>query len=368
MYFFSMPYVYVDPFSEADSVLDRTIYLLTDVFAQASFYPLFSFLFGYSFILLMEKLEERQLNTGKILFRRMVVLFIIGFIHIILFWSGDILVTYATIGFLLLFVKKWGERKLTITAILLYSIPQLFLSLLLLIFIHFVQLTELNSQIEKMGAQATKIYQNGNFLEVARFRIEEWWYFSGVLNFNVIIILFLTIFPLFLIGMAFAKGRRLEKSEANRKFFKRLFLFTFPTGLLLKFVPYFTSKNEATEYIQDFIGGPLLAFAYISLFYILVNGGEKRKIWRYFADVGKMSLTNYLLQSLISTFLFYGYGLGLYGKLAYYETTFIVLIIYLFQILFSRYWFQFYRQGPVEWIWRGFTFGRFSPLKKGAPK
>ncbi|WAA08687.1 DUF418 domain-containing protein [Fervidibacillus albus] len=361
MYAFSMPYIYEDPFSLANNSFDRSIYVVMDVFAQASFYPLFSFLFGYSFVLLTEKWAENGLNTTTLIVRRMTVLVLIGLLHAVLLWSGDILVTYGLLGFLLLFVRQWGKRTLMITALSVYFISHILFSLSIY-FVQRFQPEAMQSFVdEEMGQRAINIYGSGTFIDVTRFRIEEWWYFNGIAG---MLLAVLTIFPLFLIGVAFAKSNRFEKNDTNRKFFRKLFLFTFPIGLGMKCLPYVTEQNEATLYVQDLFGGPLLSFAYISLFYILVNGKGARNIWRYFADVGKMSLTNYLFQSFISTFIFYGYGLGLYGKLTYVETTLLVFIIFLFQIVFSHYWFNTFRKGPMEWIWRGLTSGQFSSIKR----
>jgi uncharacterized protein len=78
-----------------------------------------------------------------------------------------------------------------------------------------------------------------------------------------------------------------------------------------------------------------------------------------------MAFTNYLMQSLICTIIFYGYGFAFFGKLERHETYYVVGIIWIFQIIFSNIWLRYYRFGPLEWAWRSLTYWKLQPLRKG---
>jgi uncharacterized protein len=82
------------------------------------------------------------------------------------------------------------------------------------------------------------------------------------------------------------------------------------------------------------------------------------------ANVGQMAFTNYLMQSIICTWFFYGYGFGYYGKLKFHEVYYVVLIVWIFQLIVSSIWLTYFRFGPFEWLWRSLTYWRKQPMKR----
>ena len=85
-----------------------------------------------------------------------------------------------------------------------------------------------------------------------------------------------------------------------------------------------------------------------------------------FAPTGRMAFTNYLTQSVVGTFVFYGWGLGHFGQVGYARQLLVVAGIWAFQVVFSIVWLQAFRYGPLEWLWRSATYGKLPPLRRNA--
>ena len=106
-----------------------------------------------------------------------------------------------------------------------------------------------------------------------------------------------------------------------------------------------------------------MALAHIGLIILIFQAGWLRWLTSRLAAVGQMALTNYLMQSLICTTLFYGYGFGLYGKLERYQLYFVVLGVWFLQLLLSPIWLRYFRFGPMEWLWRSLTYSKWQPMR-----
>ncbi|KON89484.1 hypothetical protein AF332_23455 [Sporosarcina globispora] len=358
---FHSPFLYIDPFEWWDSPADKATYAFIDIFAQASFYPLFSMLFGYGLVILRERALAKGLGFEGMAIRRFSLLLLIGIIHAFLIWHGDILINYAIFGLIFLLFVKMSGRNMLLTGILLYIIPNLLFALLLFATVLFVPADELSIYDPSSALASLQVYQNGSFSEVTAQRVEDW---SGVNNLASLPIMLASIFPLFLIGGGAAKLRWLEESEKNREFLKKIMLSSLAAGLLLKLLPYLLESSLGLDYVQDIFGGPLLAIAYGLGIAVVIKSGKIPKILLPLSYVGKLSLSNYLFQSIISTVIFYSYGLGFYGKVSAFWGTLLVIFIFAFQILASRFWVARYYYGPVEWLWRSFTYLKIPNWKR----
>ena len=193
------------------------------------------------------------------------------------------------------------------TALWLYILPNLGILLLLM--------AASDISLERLYDPTTiavveNIYQNGTFMEITFQRIYDWYESTGS-NF---LLQFLLVFPLFLFGAGFSKGKRLLPNEKNKRLWKTILVYSLPLGLLLKIFPYFGDWGLAGEYLQDVFGGPALTMAYISIVFLITYKRDHFPSFQLFANAGKMSLSNYLLQSVLCSLIFYGYGLGLFGK------------------------------------------------------
>ena len=106
----------------------------------------------------------------------------------------------------------------------------------------------------------------------------------------------------------------------------------------------------------------LLALGHVSLIVLLVRGEVFKGLFNALAAVGKMAFSNYILQTVICTLIFFGYGLGYFARLEYYELYFIVVAIWIFQLIISPLWLKYFRFGPLEWAWRSLTYWRRQPM------
>ncbi|PLT30421.1 DUF418 domain-containing protein [Peribacillus deserti] len=354
----NMPYFHSpsveDPLSWWPGKWNRILYAVIDILAQASFYPLFAFLFGFGAVIISERTSQKGLSFPSVFSRRLIILLFIGGVHAFLIWHGDILINYALFGFVfLLFYKKSGRKLMNAGAVMT------------LLFTGAISLLYLAGSAagEEVGApqnnipllqHSMQIYQHGTFSEITSERFNEWY---KVNNPMYAIILFLSIFPLFLIGAGFAKLKYLSEPGKHEKSLKRIFMAAFAFGFTIKLLPYFADYNYFYLFLQDNLGGPLVSIGYIAGLALLLEKKKAKYLLRPFSFVGRLSLSNYLFQSILCTFLFYSYGLGLYGSLSFIGGTLLALAIFIIQVFLSFLWLRHFRMGPVEYVWRIGTYG-----------
>ncbi|MBP3038688.1 DUF418 domain-containing protein [Bacillaceae bacterium Marseille-Q3522] len=364
---FHSPVYYLQPFEWWQNPLDQSIYSFIDIFAQASFYPLFSMLFGYGIVILRERILQRSESFSLIAVRRFSLLLLFGCIHAWLIWHGDILFTYAVLGFIFLLFIKLNGKILLLLGSLLYLIPNLLLVLLMFATMMLVPADIINNNYynHELAEASVAVYQSGSFSDITQQRIADWYYANNPVNF---IFLTFSILPLFFIGAGAAKLKWLERVNFHKRKLFYTFLVTFTIGLLLKLLPYITGENIGINMLQDLFGGPLLAFSYGLSIALLAEKPRFRKILMPFSYAGRLSLSNYLLQSLIATAFFYGYGLGLYGKISVFTGTLLALAIFICEVLVSKIWLRRFYYGPFEWVWRSFTYWKIPRWKRERTK
>lgn len=358
---FHSPFMDIDPLTWWNQNPDHLLYILVDVMAQASFYPLFAFLFGFGAILLAERSAAHGQSFPTLFVRRMTTLLVIGILHAFLVWHGDILITYALFGFVFLLFYKWRGKTLLIFGSLMYILPFAALSLMMLLMVATGNSSSM-METDFIQAEATmNTYQNGSFMEITEQRIADWY---KVNNLGSVLILFFSIFPHFLMGAGIAKLKWLHNPKLHQKKVVWIAVFTFLAGFFLKTLPYTTAANMEANMIQDFLGGPIVSFAYIFLFTLVFQHRKLTKIFTPIAAVGRLSISNYLFQSIVATLIFYSYGLGIYGEISFTTGILFVFIIYIGQMALSLLWLRYFYIGPIEYIWRFFTYGKRPLFKK----
>ncbi|OCA90032.1 DUF418 domain-containing protein [Pradoshia sp. D12] len=358
---FHSPFLYLE-LDYWDNNLDLYTYALIDILAQGNFYPLFAFLFGFGTIILMTRAEQKGISFPVLFTRRMIFLLLLGIIHAFLIWHGDILITYAVCGLLLLLVYRLKGKTLLRLSVWLYTIPYGIFGLLILL-LELLTPTSglLNTDFSKIN-KAIEIYSSGTFTEIFSLRFNDWAAVNGPAN---MFFLFLSVFPCILAGMAFAKLEWLTNLKVHQKKLQIMFLVSLPIGLLLKMYPYLSSQNYATEFWQDIFGGPLLTLAIITGITLIYEQSPKvRKMAVPFVRLGRMSLTNYLMHSILCTLIFYSYGLGLYGEVGAFMGTLLAVLIILFQMVYTKYWLRSFRMGPIEYGWRIVTYWDKASFKR----
>ncbi len=350
---FHSPYSYYNPY-EWWEYSDLTLFAWLDVFVQASFYPIFALMFGYGMAIMYRRSTIRGTSFYNISVRRLTVLLFIGMIHASLVWYGDILITYALMGLvLLLFIRLSGPILIGIGTGL-YLIPQLFISSMLLISVLF-DTVALNEFTDIAGLKrAEVIYATGSFLQVTAQRIHDWKTLNLTSGF---ILYFFLILPMMMIGAGAGKLMWLERAKENWKKWLLVVLIALPVGIAAKMIPFLKEQSLSLQYVQDVIGGPILGIAYTAMIVLLMMSDKVANILRPIGSAGRMSISIYLSQSLIGTIIFYGYGFGLYGYITLETGTWLAVALYVVQVVFAHIWLSKYRYGPVEKLWRLLTYG-----------
>jgi uncharacterized protein len=334
--------------------LDRALYSVLMIGIDLKAFALFSLLFGVGLAIQYDHLSASD-RRAVLLVRRLAFLLVIGAAHLVLIWNGDILFEYAIAGLVVL-PFLFGPSRL----------PAILGTVLLAVFIISSFLPPLSSMPSRSWmtenvADAARIYGSGGFAVVQAFRVHE---LPGLLP------LHLFIFPrtvaLMLIGAAAWRADLFRRgSRANR----RLPLLA-AIGILIGGALSVTHENEwlrlgwRTELLVERLGTVLLSCGYAAAIILATQQAKGWKLLAWAAPIGRMAFTNYLMQSVIFGWLFYGYGLGLFGKLGVAAALAIGIAVYVFQVAFSAIWLQRYLYGPVEWFWRAAMYGTWQPLRR----
>ena len=340
------------------SAVDRAVEWAIRVFTQASFYTIFSFLFGLGFALQMRRLQERGgLHTY---IRRLLILLVFGVLHSIFIWTGDILHTYALVGFLLIPFRNTRGRWLLLWGIMgILAATYLFWSAL-----NIADRLELPRETR---AEVIRTYSEGTYLEITETRLTE----SINRFFNTLYGL-PRFLALFMLGLWVGRRRIIERAGQHL----HLLRWGVVLGLIVGFAgkgPYGYDlltgafERDTARLFRSLaynVSGPAMGVAYVGIMLLILQSQIWQDILAPLAAVGRMALTNYLLQSIICTTLFYGYGLGLYGQVGTLWTTVLTLVIFGLQIPASVLWLRHYRFGPMEWLWRTLTYGRAERQKR----
>ena len=314
---------------------DRPLHALLQVFVELKALAVFSLLFGLGLAFQHERLANQPRRT-LLLVRRMVALLGFGLIHLYLIWNGDILTEYAVAGLLVLpflWLPTWLVVLAALACLAFY---------LAMPFLPPIVTWPSQAWFAEHMQMANRIYSSGSYREVLAFRIME------MPGFDV---LDTYIFPrtvgLFLVGIAAWRLRVVEFAQRQGRRLWWLSLFAIAAA-----VPLTLAKRAPYEHL----GTIVLALSYSALVLGLASTPARR--WLGWAEpVGRMAFTNYLAQSVILGFVFYGYGLGLFGKLTLTEGLAIVIALYVAQVAFSRWWLNRFAYGPIEWLWRALTYG-----------
>ncbi|QKY68544.1 DUF418 domain-containing protein [Lentibacillus sp. CBA3610] len=354
---FSAPYfLYGGEMDAWPSELDQFIQIVIDIFFQASFYTLFSILFGFGLQILKERLEEKDIAVIPFLFRRLVILIGFGLVHAFLIWHGDILLSYGMIGlFLLAFINSSDRVILTWGSLMLGISVFLYTAML-------YNVRDFLGTSDAAGISLAKENYNSDDLSVILGQnLNDWLYSNGLFSY---VLLGTTLLPLFLFGAYLGRKRWLHKPTEHRQKLVAGWIISLIFFIVLKAGPYLYGNPEWFSYAQDNVGGAASALFYLFSITLLGQSRFGKKVLKPFSYVGRMSLSNYILQSVICFVLFYGIGFGLYGSVRPIEAMGIVLIVYSLQIVLSKWWTARFRYGPLEWAWRSLTYKKRQPLRE----
>jgi len=337
-------------FSEAkDIIWQQTL----DIYVQSSFYPLFSMLFGYG--LAMQFLKSQRTGTSFYKFapKRLIILLVLGFIHAIFIWWGDILATYAFCGFFLLMLIRLRSRWLLSIAIgINFVMHFLFIFIFLISGMANMEVDSSFVDIEMINSAITA-YGVGSWGDAFMQRLKD---LSVQMSFSMWITSLFTILPYMLIGAAAAKLRLIERAKELKKWWITLASICIFAGLVIKSAPYNMTRSYLLDYLKVYIGGPVLSVGYVALIVLLCMIPWLLKLLRPIGKAGRMSLTLYIMQSIICTLLFYNFGFGLYGEVDVQMGVLIAIALYVIQVIFAELYFMKFKQGPLELVVKKITY------------
>lgn len=354
---FHAPYFLSGGKSET-SWLDDFILMLIDIFVQASFYPLFALLFGIGIYMMYERQESLGIHSNTILIRRFIILSIIGMIHGLLLWYGDILLTYGVFGLMsLAFLQK------NIKTLLKWAGCLLVFSTLLFTWMSYEVRNKIEGYSDVVAIEQSIINFRGSFDDIFQQNLQNW--LISYSPYQWVIMCFV-ILPMFLIGIVIKKSGWIDDPSKHDKQIKRWIFVSFILFLVFKIGPYTFGNPIWLEYAQDVIGGSSLSLFYFLALLLLFKGRNLHHIRRILSNIGKLSLSNYIFQSAICFVIFYGVGFNLYHQLNMSELMAIALMIYIFQLVISQWYIKKFYFGPFEWIYRTLTYAKRQPFVKEA--
>lgn len=357
-FYLPLPHIVLsDWFTEAkDIIWHQTL----DIYVQSSFYPLFSMLFGYGIAMQFMKSKQTEVNFYKFAPKRLVILFIIGLIHAFLIWWGDILAMYAFCGFILLALIRLKSGWLIAVALTLNMLMHTFI-----LFIYAASgllSAEVDGQfVNIMNVQnAITAYGVGSWVDAFMQRLTD---LSVQMSFGMWFSSLFTILPYMLMGAAAAKWQLIERAKDLKLLWGSLAVVCISVGLFIKSAPFMFTESYLLQYLKVYIGGPILAVGYIAAIVIICLIPVAMKVLAPIAKAGRMSMTLYIMQSVICTIIFYNFGFGLYGKVDVAMGTYIAIGIFVSQVIIAELWLSKFSQGPLEAAVKRITYGKILPEK-----
>lgn len=339
--------------------LDKGIWDTAWFIMAGKAFSTFSLLFGLSFYIQFSNAQKRGIPFKGRFVWRMFLLLMFSQLHS-LFYNGDILLLYAVMGLFLVSVSHLSTKAILIIASLMILQPVEWIRVICsLCDIPFL---EYGDNWMRYGAMAKPVMQSGSFLEVVRSNITY-----GQLYGNLWQIENGRIFQiggLFLFGMIAGRLSLFKNSPESISLWKQITLWSvilfIPMNIARMVYPEIVNGNKgllmpldiAIPSICNFLFMCLLVGCFVLLWYDKGNG---YKFQRLFIPFGKMSLTNYIIQSIIGVSLFYGFGLDLYKYTGATLCLIIAIIIFVVLLIFSNQWLKNHKQGPLEWIWKKLT-------------
>jgi uncharacterized protein len=341
------------------------------VFADMKFISLFSMLFGAGIILMAKRAESRGAPAAPLHYRRMGWLILFGILHAHLLWYGDILYSYGMTGLLVYLFRKWSPRALVGSAVLLGVVPSiLFIAIGLTIPYWPPEAIEGFSddtwQPNEQTLQEELAGYRGSYLEQMPHRVVE----SLAAQLAILpMFFFWRIASLMFLGMALFKLGALSAQWSRRQY---LTLIATATIVGIPLIVYGIFKNFEWNWdIRSFFfglqfnywGSYLVALGWVGVIMLWCRSNFLRGLKAQVAAMGRTAFSNYILQTLICTTIFYGHGLGYFGSVSRVNMVLLVFAIYATQLIVAPWWLSRFSMGPLEWVWRRLTYGKAKPLR-----
>ena len=308
-------------------------------------YGIFAMLFGLSFFIMNDNQQQKGRSFAGRFAWRMCLLFIFGLINVA-FYDGDILMLYAVYGLLLIPISYLPSRAVwCIIALLAIQPVELFCLL--------TGITIDHTRLFEIYGQTMALHEHGTFWENALNNLQ--YGFELNLRFNVFSGRLTQLLCLFILGMQLGRQRLFYNEDRHLSIWHVLLSVSILAVLVLNFVDFGKLASWLTP-IRNLSILAMIVSAVVSAWYAFEG---VRRVLHHLCIFGRMSLTNYLLQSIIGSFIFCGYGLACYRLVGITYAVLIGLMMVIAQYLFCRWWFASHPRGPLEGLWRKLTWLQF---------
>jgi len=389
---------------EGEPAIDQWAHRFVSVFAEGKFYPLFSMLFGMGLALQFMRASQEGSRFTRRYLRRIAFLFFLGLAHALLLWYGDILFTYSFCATALLLCIRFNARTLLTIACAIVCIsapltggfsamnafkppvatapaaevapiesgevvaeaePAEALTPLQELFAGFEEHGSASSPDQQWWLDAeTRAYREGPWIQAFGFRAISW---ASILVFGLFGFAWHAL-AMFFLGAALLKMGLFE--ERRRAWAVRFALLGFGVGLPIV-VGGLLARDHMPKIAGLFlwgftgqIGGPLMSLGYMGAIIVIVRNarGLVAAAAGLVANAGRMALTNYLMQTIVSTAIFYHWGLAKFGTTGDAQRLGLAALIWTCQLGISTVWLKMFRFGPMEWLWRSVTYLKLQPM------
>lgn len=340
------------PLTASSPWVDHLTVIGVALLAEFKFYPLFSFLFGYGYLLFWRNAKRKEADARRLFNRRIGFLAILGVLHGTLIWFGDILSRYALVA---LFLRQYldARPRALLRAIRRWGVAMIIIGALI-------------SGLSMLGGPSAErplapIYATAGYFDALTVRVSEYLQIS---------VLFLFLVPqvlvLFLLGLLTARMGWLRRPERHVRFWKRVLLACLVVGIPVNI--FWATQDWKLSMAADpgmtlampllDIAVPTLSAAFVAAFALNLHRPLVQRGVALLAPAGRMALTNYLAQSVLCSVFLYGYGLGWGVWMTQFELLLLALGIFAAEIAFSHWWLARHESGPMEALWRRFTYAR----------
>lgn len=354
-------YNFPEALPEWMKILDKIIWETLFFLFGGKSYAIFALLFGFSFYIQNDN-QEKKGNDFRLRFLwRLLLLLGFGILNTI-FYEGDILVLYAILGVVLILVCKWNDKAVFITALILMLQPLEWMKYFyMLLHPEFVPMPNLSNHYFGMMGDYLKSnsfmdYAIGN-LTIGRWASIFWSWENGR---------FFQAPALFMFGMLLGRRKLFIASVESNLFWKKALQYAIvlfiPLFAFKTFLPEIIERKELVTSLSVIVSSwSNLAFMIIlvATFILLYQKDSMNKLLSKLIPFGKMSLTNYILQSIVGCFIYYRYGLGLVEYTGATYSLLIGIVLFLLQLYFCKWWLSKHRQGPLEYLWSKATWISF---------
>jgi uncharacterized protein len=375
IHYFGFPMHFEDIYRELySSRIDHTILLLEKVLISGKFFSIFAFLFGLGMAVQLSRARKVGAGFTLLYLRRLLILLVIGLLHDIMLWYGLILVAYALMGFVLLALKGRSQRFLLILAMVLILTPpaagKIYQGIRELVSVDVVETAGGDTIAERRQAfnEVVELFRNGSYRDMVAFR-------CGQLKLTVrtLLIYGWYMLAMFLLGLWSWRHGLWQRLEEHLPLLKKTLFSALVLAVLgSSVVVYYELDQPQPGSGRDFwLAGVANQLAELSLCIVYICTVvliSRRQWWRRWlsplAAVGRTALSNYLLQSLICTTIFYSYGLGFFGRTGPVANLVLTAAIFTVQVGLSIWWTRQFRFGPAEWLWRSLTYGKAQAMRQ----